>query len=125
MAEMLLEKTDLSGYNAFQTIHNYIDIDEMILRKGSVSAKKGEKLLIPINMCDGSLICIGIGNIDRNNSATHGTGRLMSRSAAFENLTMEEYRAQMSGIYYTRVNSATLDESHMPYKTMNEIAENI
>lgn len=125
MAEMLLEKTDLSGYNAFQTIHNYIDIDEMILRKGSLSAKKGEKLLIPINMRDGSLICIGKVNIDRNNSAPHGAGQLMSRSAAFEGLTMEEYQAQMSGIYTTCVNSATLDESPMAYKIMDEIVENI
>ncbi len=125
MAEILLEKTGLAGNESFQTIHNYIDVEEMILRKGSVSAKQGEKLLIPINMRDGSLICIGKGNEDWNCSAPHGAGRLMSRSAAFEKLTMEEYRAQMAGVYTTCVNSATLDESPMAYKNMDEIVENI
>lgn len=125
MAEILLEKTGLTGYESFQTIHNYIDVDEMVLRKGSVSAKKGEKLLIPINMHDGSFICVGKGNPDWNDSAPHGAGRLMSRTAAFEQLTMEEYRAQMAGIYTTCVNSSTLDESPMAYKNMDEIAENI
>ena len=125
MAEILLEKTGLAAVESFQTIHNYIDVDEMILRKGSVSAKAGEKLLIPINMRDGSLICIGKGNEDWNYSAPHGAGRLMSRSAAFEQLTMEEYEKQMEGIYTTCVNTATLDESPMAYKNMDEIVENI
>lgn len=125
MAEILLEKTGLTGYESFQTIHNYIDVDEMILRKGSVSAKKGEKLLIPINMRDGSLICVGKGNDDWNSSAPHGAGRLMSRTAAFERLTMEEYEKQMAGIYTTCVNSSTLDESPMAYKNMDEIVANI
>ena len=125
MAEILLEKTGLAGNESFQTIHNYIDVEEMILRKGSVSAKQGEKLLIPINMRDGSLICIGKGNEDWNCSAPHGAGRLMTRSAAFEKLTMEEYRAQMAGVYTTCVNFATLDESPMAYKNMDEIVENI
>lgn len=125
MAEILLEKTGLTAYEAFQTIHNYIDVDEMILRKGSVSAKAGEKLLIPINMRDGSLICIGKGNADWNCSAPHGAGRLMSRSAAFEKLTMAEYQEQMAGIYTTCVNTSTLDESPMAYKSMNEIVDNI
>ena len=125
MAEILLEKTGLAGNESFQTIHNYIDVEEMILRKGSVSAKQGEKLLIPINMRDGSLICIGKGNEDWNYSAPHGAGRLMTRSAAFEKLTMEEYRAQMAGVYTTCVNFATLDESPMAYKNMDEIVENI
>ncbi|MDD6175961.1 MAG: RtcB family protein [Firmicutes bacterium] len=125
MAEILLEKTGLAGYEAFQTIHNYIDVNEMILRKGSVSAKQGEKLLIPINMRDGSLICVGKGNEDWNTSAPHGAGRLLSRSAAFEKLTMEEYQAQMAGIYTTCVNTFTLDESPMAYKKIDEIVENI
>lgn len=125
MAEILLEKTGLTGYEAFQTIHNYIDVDERILRKGSVSAKQGEKLLIPINMRDGSLLCVGKGNQEWNCSAPHGAGRLLSRSAAFEKLTMEEYQAQMAGIYTTCVNSSTLDESPMAYKSMDEIIENI
>lgn len=125
MTEILLEKTGLVALDAFQTVHNYIDVEEMILRKGSVSAKAGEKLLIPINMRDGSLICVGKGNEDWNNSAPHGAGRIMSRSAAFEKLTMEEYQAQMAGIYTTCVNTSTLDESPMAYKSMDEIAQNI
>ena len=125
MAEVLLERTGLTGYEAFQTIHNYSDVDEMILRKGSVSAKNGEKLLIPINMRDGSLICVGKGNSEWNNSAPHGAGRLMSRSAAFERLTMEEYQKEMAGIYTTCVNTSTLDESPMAYKNMDEIVANI
>ena len=125
MAEVLLQLTGLASVETFQTIHNYIDVDEKILRKGSVSAKAGEKLLIPINMRDGSLICIGKGNAEWNYSAPHGAGRLMSRSAAFERLTMEEYQAQMAGIYTTCVNTATLDESPMAYKNMDEIVANI
>ena len=125
MAEILLQKTGITGYESFQTIHNYIDVNEMILRKGSVSAKAGEKLLIPINMRDGSLICMGKGNEDWNCSAPHGAGRLMSRSAAFEKLTMEEYEKQMAGIYTTCVNTSTLDESPMAYKNMDEIIEHI
>ncbi|MBQ7573874.1 MAG: RtcB family protein [Clostridia bacterium] len=125
MAEILLERTGLTGYEALCTIHNYIDIDEMILRKGSVSARDGEKLLIPINMRDGSLICVGKGNAEWNYSAPHGAGRLMSRTAAFERLTMEEYTAQMSGIYTTCVNTSTLDESPMAYKNMDDIVANI
>ena len=125
MAEILLEKAGFEAHGSFETIHNYIDVNEMILRKGSVSAKKGEKLLIPINMRDGSLICIGKGNEDWNFSAPHGAGRLMSRSAAYERLTMEEYQKQMEGIYTTCVNSRTLDESPMAYKTMDEIVANI
>lgn len=125
MAEILLEKTGLTGYESFQTIHNYIDPQTRILRKGAVSANEGEKLLVPINMRDGSLICLGKGNEDWNNSAPHGAGRLMSRSAAFEKLTMQEYQAQMAGIYTTCVNTSTLDESPMAYKNMDEIVENI
>lgn len=125
MAELLLQKTGLTGIDAFQTIHNYIDVNEMILRKGSVSAKNGEKLLIPINMRDGSLICVGKGNKDWNYSAPHGAGRLMSRSAAFERLTMAEYEKEMEGIYTTCIYSSTLDESPMSYKNMDEIVANI
>ena len=125
MAEILLEKTGMEAKEAFHTIHNYIDIDEMILRKGSVSAKAGEKLLIPINMRDGALLCLGKGNEDWNFSAPHGAGRLMSRSSAYERLTMEEYEAQMAGIYTTCVVPATLDESPMAYKNINEIISHI
>ena len=125
MAEVILVKTGMVAVETFQTIHNYIDVKEMILRKGSVSAKNGEKLLIPINMRDGSLICIGKGNEDWNFSAPHGAGRLMSRSEAFERLTMEEYQKEMQGIYSTCINTATLDESPMAYKSMDEIIEQI
>ena len=109
----------------FTTIHNYIDIENMILRKGAVSAKKGEKLLIPINMRDGSLVCIGKGNEDWNCSAPHGAGRVMSRIKAKHQLSMEEFKAQMSGIYSTTVSKATLDEAPMAYKTMDDIVNNI
>ena len=125
MAEILLDGMGLTAVDSFQTIHNYIDVESMILRKGSVSAKAGEKLLIPINMRDGSLICVGKGNPDWNFSAPHGAGRLMSRTDAFERLTMAEYEAQMSGIYTTCVNTSTLDESPMAYKSMEHIVEHI
>ena len=125
MAEIIMERCGWTAVETFQTIHNYIDVNEMILRKGSVSAKAGEKLLIPINMRDGSLICIGKGNEDWNYSAPHGAGRLMSRTAAFERLTMVEYEQQMAGIYSTCVVPDTLDESPMAYKSIDEIVENI
>lgn len=125
MAEIILEQCGWTAIDCFQTIHNYIDINEMILRKGSVSAKKGEKLLIPINMRDGSLVCIGKGNEDWNFSAPHGAGRLMSRTASFERLTVEEYQAQMVGVYSTCVTQSTLDESPMAYKNMDDIVKNI
>ena len=125
MAEILLERTALTPLESFHTIHNYVDVDKMILRKGAVSAKAGEKLLIPINMRDGSLICIGKGNEDWNCSAPHGAGRLMSRSAAFERLTMAEYEETMQGIYSTCIVPDTLDESPMAYKKIDDIVENI
>lgn len=109
----------------FTTIHNYIDTDHMILRKGAVSAQAGEKLLIPINMRDGSLICTGKGNPDWNYSAPHGAGRLMSRSAAKETFTVSEFKTQMDGIYTTSVGRSTLDECPMAYKNMADIVNNI
>lgn len=109
----------------FTTIHNYIDVDSMILRKGAVSAKCGEKLIIPINMRDGSLICVGKGNPDWNQSAPHGAGRLMSRSKAKESFTVSEFKKQMEGIYTTSVNQETLDECPMAYKGMEDILKNI
>ena len=125
MAEIILERTGMVAIETFQTIHNYIDVKEMILRKGSVSAKNGEKLLIPINMRDGSIICIGKGNDDWNQSAPHGAGRLMSRTNAFATLSMDEYKEQMKGIYSTCIAEKTLDESPMAYKNMDEILRNI
>ena len=109
----------------FQTIHNYIDMSTMTLRKGAVSARNGETLLIPINMRDGSLICTGKGNDDWNCSAPHGAGRLMSRSAAKETISMDEFKESMQGIYSTSVVPETLDESPMAYKPMESIVENI
>ncbi len=125
MAEIILEKMGFEAVSSFHTIHNYIDVEEMILRKGSVSAKKGEKILIPINMRDGSLVCIGRGNEDWNFSAPHGAGRLLSRGTARETLNLEEYKKQMEGIYSTCISESTIDESPMAYKDMNEIMENI
>ena len=125
MAEMILTHCGWTALETFQTIHNYVDVSQMVLRKGAVSAKAGEKLLVPINMRDGSLICLGKGNEDWNRSAPHGAGRLMSRSAAFEKLTMAEYEAQMAGVYSTCVVPDTLDESPMAYKSIDEIVENI
>ena len=109
---------------SFHTVHNYI-ADDNIIRKGAISARAGERVLIPFNMRDGAAICIGKGNEDWNCSAPHGAGRLMSRSAAFERLTMAEYEAEMAGIYSTCVVPDTLDESPMAYKSMDEIVENI
>lgn len=109
----------------FQTIHNYIDHDTNIVRKGAISAKSGEKVLIPINMRDGCIIGIGKGNEDWNCSAPHGAGRIMSRSKAKEKVSLEEYRDSMKGIYTTSVGQSTIDESPMVYKPMDEIMKNI
>jgi len=109
----------------FTTIHNYIDIDSMILRKGAISAQKSERMLIPLNMRDGSLICIGKGNEDWNYSAPHGAGRIMSRTAAKENITLSQYEKAMKGIYSSTVNKATIDEAPFAYKPMDEIIANI
>jgi RNA-splicing ligase RtcB len=125
MMDVIVSGMGFERIEEFTTIHNYIDTDAMILRKGSVSAKAGEKLLIPINMRDGSLICVGKGNEEWNYSAPHGAGRLMSRKKAFNSLSMEEYRAQMEGIYTSCVVPDTLDESPMAYKSMEEIVAQI
>lgn len=109
----------------FDTIHNYIDIENMILRKGSISAKENEIVIIPMNMRDGSLICRGKGNPDWNYSAPHGAGRIMSRSQAKSNVSMEEFAESMEGIYSTSVLESTIDESPMVYKPIEEIMENI
>lgn len=121
IADIIIKKMGWKESERFETIHNYIDIKNMILRKGSVSAQKDEKLLIPMNMRDGSLICIGKGNEDWNYSAPHGAGRLMSRSKAKEQVSMEEYENSMEGIYTTSVSRSTIDESPMVYKNMEEI----
>ena len=125
MADQILRGMGWTAEESFSTIHNYIDLDSMILRKGAVSAKSGEKLLIPVNMRDGSLICIGKGNAEWNCSAPHGAGRRMSRKQAFAALSMEEYQAEMRGIYSTSVTLDTLDESPMAYKPIEEITARI
>ena len=125
MVDVILSGMGLTRIDEFTTIHNYIDTDAMILRTGAVSARKGERLLIPINMRDGSLICIGKGNEDWNCSAPHGAGRLMSRRAAQGALSMEAFRREMAGIYTTCVLPETLDESPMAYKSLEEIVSQI
>ena len=132
IAQVLLERTgmiarvetnDEGTPDAFHTIHNYIDTEEMILRKGAIAAHAGEKVLIPINMRDGSVLAVGKGNPEWNYSAPHGAGRLMSRTKAKDTLSMEEYRDVMKGIYTTSVNEATLDEAPMAYKSLEDIID--
>ena len=123
MAEIILDRTGLRAEESFHTIHNYIDTGEMILRKGAIAAHSGEKVLIPINMRDGSVIAVGRGNPDWNYSAPHGAGRLMSRKKAKDTLSMDAYRTAMEGIYSTSVNESTLDESPMAYKSLGDILD--
>lgn len=125
MMDEIVRGMKLKVEDEFTTIHNYIDMEKMIVRKGSVSAQNGERLIIPINMRDGSLICVGKGNDDWNCSAPHGAGRLFSRSQAKQNFTVSEYKKQMSGIYSTTINQSTLDECPMAYKSMDDIVKNI
>ena len=123
MAQIILERTGMTAEESFHTIHNYIDTEEMILRKGAIAAHKGKKVLIPVNMRDGSILAIGKGNDEWNQSAPHGAGRLMSRSKARETVDMEEYKKSMSGIYTTSVNECTLDEAPMAYKSLEDIID--
>ena len=125
MVQTILKGLKVTAEEQFTTVHNYIDTEAMILRKGSVSARKHEKLLIPINMRDGSLICVGKGNPEWNCSAPHGAGRLMSRKAAMRSLSLEEDRSEMSGIFSTCVSESTLDEAPMAYKSMDDIVGQI
>lgn len=123
IAEVLLARTGLAGGESFHTIHNYIDTNEMILRKGAIAAHKGEKVLIPINMKDGSVLAVGKGNPEWNDSAPHGAGRLMSRTKAKETLNIEEYKHVMEGVYTTSVSEETLDEAPMAYKSLEDIID--
>lgn len=125
IAKQILKYAKLTEVESFDTIHNYIDVDNMILRKGSISAQAGEKVIIPMNMRDGSLICVGKGNEDWNYSAPHGAGRILSRSKAKDTISMTEYQESMKGIYTTSVNMGTIDESPMAYKPIEEIMKNI
>lgn len=125
IAEVVIREMNFTVKDCFTTIHNYIDLDEMILRKGAISAKRGEVVIIPINMRDGSIIATGKGNADWNQSAPHGAGRLMSRKQAKRSLSMEEFRKSMDGIYTTSLSMDTLDEAPFAYKPMEEIIANI
>lgn len=125
MMEEIIKGMKLKVLEQFTTIHNYIDTESMILRKGAVSAQKGEKLLIPINMRDGSLICIGKGNSEWNFSAPHGAGRIMSRTEAKNSFTLSQYKKIMKDVFTTSVNKETLDECPLAYKPMEEILNNI
>ena len=123
MAEVILGRLGLKAEDAFHTVHNYIDTDEMILRKGAIAAHEGERVLIPINMRDGSVLAVGRGNPEWNFSAPHGAGRIMSRTDAKERLDMDEYRREMAGIYTTSVSKETLDEAPMAYKSLSDIID--
>ena len=123
MADIILQRARLTAAEAFHTIHNYIDTEEMILRKGAIAAHQGEKVLIPINMRDGSVLAVGKGNPEWNFSAPHGAGRLMSRAKAKETIDMEAYRQAMAGVYSTSVSEGTLDESPMAYKSLSDIVD--
>lgn len=123
IAKILLERAGLTGTEAFHTVHNYIDTDERILRKGAIAAHKGEKVLIPINMRDGSVLAVGKGNPDWNFSAPHGAGRIMSRMQAKANLSLDEYKKEMAGVYTTSIGRETLDEAPMAYKSLSDILD--
>lgn len=128
MADIILKKLFGKGFDefeAFSTTHNYINFKDNIIRKGSISAYEGEKVLIPLNMRDGSIIAIGKGNPDWNYSAPHGAGRIMSRTKAKEKVNLEEFKASMKGIFTTSVTEATIDEAPMVYKPKEEILQNI
>lgn len=124
IAKEILSNMGWKSEDEFETIHNYIGQDD-IIRKGSISCYKDEKVLIPLNMADGSLICIGKGNNDWNNSVPHGAGRALSRTQAKDKLTMQEYKKQMKNIFSSCVSTATLDESPMVYKNSQEIIQAI
>lgn len=123
IAEIILEKSGLTQLESFHTIHNYIDTKEMILRKGAIAAHRNEMVLIPINMRDGSVLAIGLGNSEWNYSAPHGAGRIMSRSKAKSSISLEEYKEAMKGVYTTSVNEHTLDEAPMVYKSLDDIID--
>lgn len=125
MAQVIISTLGLSVVDEFATIHNYIDDKARILRKGAVSAQNGERLLIPINMRDGSLLCTGKGNEEWNFTAPHGSGRIMKRSEAKESFSLDEYRREMEGIFTTSVSESTLDESPMAYRRIDEILDAI
>ncbi len=123
IAKILLGKAGITSGEAFHTTHNYIDVGELIIRKGAIAAHKDEKVLIPINMRDGSVLAVGKGNPDWNFSAPHGAGRIMSRSDAKVRLNMDDYKKSMAGIYTTSISEGTLDESPQAYKSLDDIID--
>jgi len=125
IARAITENMGFDELDRFDTVHNYIDTENLILRKGAVSAQKGERLIIPMNMRDGSILAVGKGNEDWNYSAPHGAGRILSRTKAMKSLSMEDFHKTMEGIWTTSVSEETLDEAPMAYKPMNEILEKI
>ncbi|MGG1071325.1 RtcB family protein [Priestia megaterium] len=125
MVDEIVRRMGWNVVDSFTTIHNYIDMENMILRKGAISAQKGERVIIPINMRDGSIIATGLGNPDWNFSAPHGAGRIMSRSKAKEKLSLDEFKETMSGVWTTSVEQSTLDEAPMVYKPIEEIVQNV
>jgi tRNA-splicing ligase RtcB (3'-phosphate/5'-hydroxy nucleic acid ligase) len=125
IARAITENMGFEEVDRYDTIHNYIDTEKMILRKGAVSAQKGERLIIPINMRDGSILAEGKGNAEWNYSAPHGAGRVLSRTKAMKTLNMEDFHSTMKGIWTTSVSEETLDEAPMAYKPINEILEKI
>ena len=123
IAKILLGKAGITGGEAFHTVHNYIDVSELIIRKGAIAAHKDEKVLIPINMRDGSVLAVGKGNAEWNFSAPHGAGRIMSRSEAKDRLNMDDYKNSMAGVYTTSISEGTLDESPQAYKSLDDILD--
>ncbi|MBO7449987.1 MAG: RtcB family protein [Clostridiales bacterium] len=123
MAKVIVDKLGLTVKSSFHTIHNYIDTEEKILRKGAIAAHKGEKVLIPINMRDGAILAVGRGNPEWNFSAPHGAGRVMSRTKAKATILLEDFKKSMEGIYTTSVNENTIDESPMAYKSLEDIID--
>ena len=122
MGEAIMGRMGLHPTDSFETVHNYIDTEKRILRKGAVSAMSGERLIIPLNMKDGALICTGKGNPDWSFTAPHGSGRVLRRSEAREKISLEDFRREMEGVYSTSVNESTIDESPMAYRRLSEIA---
>lgn len=125
MVQEIVSRMNWEILDEFTTIHNYIDMDNMILRKGAISAQKGERVIIPINMRDGSIIAFGKGNADWNYSGPHGAGRIMSRSKAKEKLNLADFTKTMQGIWTTSVGQSTIDEAPMVYKPIDEIVANV
>ncbi len=121
MIDVIVTKMNWVILDQFSTIHNYIDMENMILRKGAISARKGERVIIPLNMRDGSIIAFGKGNDDWNQSAPHGAGRLMSRTKARKTVSLKDFETSMKDVWSTSVKNSTLDESPFAYKPMEEI----